>query len=233
MRTPVLLLAFALLTPRLAAAQDYQWTDERGSVHFASDPSEVPARFRENAVRDALKREQSKPAAPAAAAPESGSEIPAAPRYRDPRQISPEQMQRKIDSNRIGRQAEQDAAAARAHQKAIDDQEEAQRDQRAAQRQKEKDDEGRPAPREGSHRECWNVVYSDGSKGRECRDMENGDRLLARHDRAREKALDKLGVTEEEAAKDPELQKKLDKLTNKNIERAMKSGDAEDDDSDD
>lgn len=48
-------LGFLLLSTcaRLAGAQTYVWTDERGVVHAASDPSEVPAKQREKAVRDA------------------------------------------------------------------------------------------------------------------------------------------------------------------------------------
>jgi len=65
-----LLLACA----RLAAAQTYIWTDERGVVHAAADPSEVPAKYRQRAVENASKsrpevkivpQDQQVPAAPA------------------------------------------------------------------------------------------------------------------------------------------------------------------------
>jgi hypothetical protein len=68
---------------RLAGAQTYVWTDARGVVHAASDPSEVPAAQREKAMRDAVGRrdrvtiapagEDAVPAAPAAPAPPSTS----------------------------------------------------------------------------------------------------------------------------------------------------------------
>ena len=44
---------------RVAGAQTYVWTDERGVVHAASDPSEVPASQREKAIRNAEGRRDS------------------------------------------------------------------------------------------------------------------------------------------------------------------------------
>ncbi len=67
-------LGFLLLAgcARLAGAQTYVWTDERGVVHAASDPSEVPASQREKAIRNAEGRpnirispDPTPPAAPA------------------------------------------------------------------------------------------------------------------------------------------------------------------------
>lgn len=72
-------LGLLLLTScaRLAAAQTYVWTDERGVVHAASDPSEVPANQREKAIRNAEGRRDSvtispEPTPPAAPAGDSG-----------------------------------------------------------------------------------------------------------------------------------------------------------------
>jgi hypothetical protein len=79
-------LGFSLLTAcaRLAHAQTYIWTDERGVVHAASDPGEVPANQREKAMRDAIGRKSSvtigpaddgsAPAVPAAPAPSAAPE---------------------------------------------------------------------------------------------------------------------------------------------------------------
>lgn len=58
---------------RLAAAQTYVWTDDRGVVHAAADPSEVPAKYREKSVQNASK---SRPALKVV--PEDP--VPAAPR---------------------------------------------------------------------------------------------------------------------------------------------------------
>jgi uncharacterized protein DUF4124 len=75
---------------RLAAAQTYIWTDERGVVHAAADPSEVPAQYRQKAVENASKArpavkivpEESVPAAPAppTASQKAQKNAPAEPR---------------------------------------------------------------------------------------------------------------------------------------------------------
>lgn len=69
-------LGFFLLATcaRVAGAQTYVWTDERGVVHAASDPSEVPASQRQKAIRNAegrrdsvtISQDATPPAAPAA-----------------------------------------------------------------------------------------------------------------------------------------------------------------------
>jgi len=73
----VCLCGFLLVAcARFAGAQTYIWTDERGVVHAAADPSEVPAKYRQKAVRDASRTrpevkivpDEQVPAAPAAAA---------------------------------------------------------------------------------------------------------------------------------------------------------------------
>ncbi|HKC50600.1 MAG TPA: hypothetical protein VKF60_07385 [Myxococcota bacterium] len=81
-------LGFFLVTAcaRLAAAQTYVWTDDHGVVHAASDPSEVPAKQREKAMRDAIGRrsgvtitptdDDAVPAAPSPVAPESPRRAP-------------------------------------------------------------------------------------------------------------------------------------------------------------
>ncbi|MFI5316036.1 MAG: hypothetical protein ACHQ6T_10050 [Myxococcota bacterium] len=68
----VLLLAACA---RVASAQTYIWTDERGVVHAAADPSEVPASQREKAVRDAS---NARPAVKVI--PEEDAPVPASPR---------------------------------------------------------------------------------------------------------------------------------------------------------
>jgi hypothetical protein len=73
---------------RLAAAQTYIWTDERGVVHAAADPSEVPAKYRQKAVENASKAPpevkivpQDPEQVPAAPAPRASQKnAPAAPR---------------------------------------------------------------------------------------------------------------------------------------------------------
>lgn len=86
-------LGVLLLTAcaRLAGAQTYIWTDERGVVHAAADPSEVPASQREKSIRDAANRrpavtsdsEEAQPPAPVPAAKPrhaaTKDEAPAAP----------------------------------------------------------------------------------------------------------------------------------------------------------
>jgi len=65
-----LLLVLLLLYPLSAAAETYQWTDERGTVNFAEDLGKVPKKYRKKAKL--LGSEDAEPAAPAAVtAPES------------------------------------------------------------------------------------------------------------------------------------------------------------------
>lgn len=44
-----LLLLLLLLYPMTAAAETYQWTDERGTVNFAEDLGKVPKKYRKKA----------------------------------------------------------------------------------------------------------------------------------------------------------------------------------------
>lgn len=46
-----LLLLLLLLYPLSAAAETYQWTDERGTVNFADDLGKVPKKFHKKAKR--------------------------------------------------------------------------------------------------------------------------------------------------------------------------------------
>jgi hypothetical protein len=223
-------LALVLLAP-VARAQDYKWTDANGVVHFASDPSEVPGPYRQKAVSDALKREQATkaaPTAPAAPAPESD-----APRqFTDPRQITPEQTQRKVQSGRIEREADQEAAkaASRRREAEKEDEKEQKRDAKR-ERDEEAQAQGHAVVPEGFHKECLNQFDKSGLQI--CHLVEDQDRSGDRMDAAREKAKDELGVTDEEAAKDPELRKQLDKRVMKEYNRTTpnpyKQGDGDED----
>lgn len=46
-----LLVLLLLLYPLTAAAETYQWTDERGTVNFAEDLGKVPKKYRKKAKR--------------------------------------------------------------------------------------------------------------------------------------------------------------------------------------
>ncbi|HTO69845.1 MAG TPA: hypothetical protein VMR31_08295 [Myxococcota bacterium] len=72
------LLALAGLS-RAAAAQTYVWTDERGVVHAAADPSEVPAQYRQKAVDNAQVQRPTM-----TVVPEAGGAPPASPMPVDP-----------------------------------------------------------------------------------------------------------------------------------------------------
>jgi len=69
-----LLLVLLLLYPLSAAAETYQWTDERGTVNFSEDLGKVPKKFRKKAKK--LGSEDAAPATtaaePAAAPPKAG-----------------------------------------------------------------------------------------------------------------------------------------------------------------
>jgi hypothetical protein len=64
-----------LACARVASAQTYVWTDERGVVHAAADPSEVPPQYRAKSVRDA-----SSASSRVKVVPEESAPVPAAPR---------------------------------------------------------------------------------------------------------------------------------------------------------
>lgn len=66
-----MLLVLLLLYPLSAAAETYQWTDERGTVNFAEDLGKVPKKFRKKAKL--LGSEEAEPAPPAAAEPEAAT----------------------------------------------------------------------------------------------------------------------------------------------------------------
>lgn len=59
-----LLLVLLLLYPLSAAAETYQWTDERGTVNFSEDLGKVPKKFRKKAKK--LGSEDAAPATTAA-----------------------------------------------------------------------------------------------------------------------------------------------------------------------
>jgi Domain of unknown function (DUF4124) len=71
---------------RLAAAQTYIWTDERGVVHAAADPSEVPAKYRQKAVENASK---SRPEVKIVPQDSQVPEVPAAPAPRGAQKNAP------------------------------------------------------------------------------------------------------------------------------------------------
>jgi hypothetical protein len=94
---------------RVAGAQTYVWTDERGVVHAASDPSEVPASQRAKAIRDAEGRRDSVTISPdptPPAAPDSsnmGTGLDVEPEVTPDRAAEPEvePKQKRLNPNKL------------------------------------------------------------------------------------------------------------------------------------
>ena len=84
-RLGLFILAGLVMSSALAAGQEaYRWVDEKGTIHFADDPSQVPEKYLDQVQKKKFQQEPSAPAAPAPpaggrAAPPSVSKQPATP----------------------------------------------------------------------------------------------------------------------------------------------------------
>lgn len=196
----VSLTLFALSTP--VAAQEYTWTDERGNVHMASDPSEIPARYRNSAVHaggadsSRVRIVPMEPAAAPKAADKTAGKTP------DPR--------RREAAERTKRWNEEREASLRA-KSARDDEErrEAARERREAFAENPPDSSSPDAQRTRGFRKVCDRVDSDGNT--ECRLEENEERAAQRMQDAYDKAYDDLGVDEQDVRDDPGLRREIER----------------------
>jgi len=67
-RTMLFILVGMITLPLIAGAQEiYQWVDEKGTVHFADDPGQIPERYQDQVIK---KKAPVEPASPSKKVPE-------------------------------------------------------------------------------------------------------------------------------------------------------------------
>jgi hypothetical protein len=193
-----------------ASAQTYVWTDERGVVHAAADPSEVPAPYRQKSIENAQVQRPTMTVVPDDAPPAA-----AAPMHVEP-----------------------DAAAPAPHHRAAPPDPSP---QAAAANPDDPDPRTRKLGKPDPGFE-WHCLTDPEGGPPKCTQEEKKYDKRARRADARAKAEAALGATPEAEASDPDLQRKVDKLAEKEFNKttptpthgaAKKSddeGDAEDQD---
>ena len=188
------LAAFALA--RDAGAQTYVWTDERGVVHAAAEPEEVPAKYRAKAVQDAQRSRSNlnvlPPPEPAAPEPGSADEATA------PAPMKPGHRPKHAEPAKSGTP---DDAAAKDAPPAEDEEPPKQKGL------------GEPAP--GFE---WNCTPDpDGGKPK-CEQFEKKSSKRSRRASARAEARKQLGV-DADTEYDPELEEQLQRRAEKEYEK--------------
>lgn len=231
-------LGVLLLTAcaRLAGAQTYVWTDERGVVHAASDPSEVPADKRAKAIRDAANRRpvatpdtqasDSQPAAPVAPAAKHRAhrdETPAAPTRSyegdDPAETS---------GGGVGIDAKPEVTPPPEPKRAP-------KDAKEEPEPKKFSGKGLPPPDPGFE---WHCATDPEGGPPKCEQFEKKSSKRARRAEAREKARDELGVEGTDEF-DPDVAKRVNERAEQEFKKTTpvaktkapkRSEDGEDDD---
>jgi hypothetical protein len=198
-------LGVLLLTAcaRLAGAQTYVWTDERGVVHAASDPSEVPENQRAKAIRDAANRR------PAATSDSQASDSPAP--VVPPRQHRSSAAKDEAPAAPTRSYEGDDPAETAGGGVGLDAKPEetpAPEPKRAAQEEPEakKLTKGLPPPDEGFE---WHCATDPEGGPPKCEQFEKKSSKRARRAEAREKAREALGVEGTDEF-DPEVAKRVD-----------------------
>ena len=173
---------------RPVSAQTYVWTDERGVVHAAADPSEVPAQYRQKSVENAQVQRPTMTvvpddAAPAAAAPTQMDPAPApapVPHHHavaappDPQKVAPNPDDPDPRTRKLGK------------------------------------------PDPGFE---WHCLTDPEGGPPKCTQEEKKYDKRARRADARARAEAQLGATPEAEAADPDLQRKVDKLAEKEFNK--------------
>jgi uncharacterized protein DUF4124 len=178
---------------RLAAAQTYIWTDDRGVVHAAADPSEVPAQYRQKALENASKASPGVKIVPDATVPAApmrpqsdpvdesnngGTSLSANP-HTAPRPPAEPPAKVKTTPNGPGPY-------------------------------------GLPPADDGFE---WHCASDPEGGAPHCQQLEKKNVKRARREEARTKARKDLGVTEQDEF-DPEVQKQVDKRAAQEFERS-------------
>ncbi|HTO53640.1 MAG TPA: DUF4124 domain-containing protein [Myxococcota bacterium] len=186
-----LCVGFLLLgCARLASAQTYIWTDERGVVHAAADPSEVPAQYRQKAVQNAAKGSPGVKIVPDA-------NVPAAPQTHSSDPL--EQSNNGGTSLSANPHANPQPADPPAKPKASG----------------KSGPYGLPPADEGFE---WHCAADPEGGAPHCEQLEKKNAKRARREQAREKARKELGVGPTDEF-DPEVQKQVDKRAAEEFDR--------------
>jgi len=196
---PCVALLALVAAARGARAQTYVWTDERGVVHAAAEPSEVPEKYRAKSVHDAERPRSNvtvlPPPEPAAA---DTPDDPLAPAPMKP-----------------GKKPEHVPAPKAAETPAPDD---------APQAKGVSDDEvpkpkGLPAPAEGFEWSC--TADPDGGKPK-CEQFEKRSSKRARHAAARDEARKQMGIDPDAESNDPDVKAEMQRRADKEFEKTTK-----------
>jgi hypothetical protein len=198
----------------LCRAQEYSWIDENGHMHIASDPSEIPAKFRQKAVEDALKASGRVEIVPVEKA-KPGDKATVGPRK--PTQLTPEQARIKKEYEDLMWEERQQKVNSQQYLPRDKDAEDEAAEEKRAKREEREEETGKKEVPEGFQMECQ---HNERARGPDCRLVETQDSMSRRHRDAYEKALDDLGVSESQLAKDPDLKKEVGKQTEKNFQRS-------------
>jgi hypothetical protein len=186
----VLILAGAA---RSARAQTYVWTDERGVVHAAAEPSEVPDRYRAKAVKDAERPRSNVTVLPPPdppAAPENDDPTAPAPMLPGKKPAHAAQPKPEVPAEDAApKPAEPDEAAAKK--------------------------KGLPEPAPGFEWSC--TADPEGGKPK-CEQFEKRASKRARHAAARAEARKQLGA-DPDAENDPEMRDELQRRADKEYEK--------------
>ena len=189
-----------LSVARSAAAQTYVWTDERGVVHAAAEPGEVPAKYRAKAVQDAQRPHSNVTVLPP-------PETPAAPDTEaDPTAPAPMKPGHKPQFAPPPKPAEPGPEATPTPPPDEDE--------------PKKKGLGEPAP--GFEWHC--TPDPDGGKPK-CEQFEKRSSKRARHAAARAEARKQLGV-DPDAENDPDVQGELQRRADKEYEKSTQKPDA-------
>ena len=214
---PCLALLALVASARGARAQTYIWTDERGVVHAASEPSEVPEKYRAKSVRDAQRPRSNvtvlapdEPAAPAESdAP--NAEAPMKP-GKKPEHLPPPKAATPAPAPTEGAPPPQAAASGDETPKP----------------------KGLPAPAEGFEWSC--TADPDGGKPK-CEQFEKRSSKRQRHAAARAEARKQMGVDPDEE-NDPDVKAEMQRRADKEYEKTTtkppapaRSNDGDDSDS--
>ncbi|HTO53879.1 MAG TPA: hypothetical protein VMR50_10875 [Myxococcota bacterium] len=209
-------LWIALCLAPVTRAQGYSWIDEHGSMHVASDPSEIPPRFRKQAV-DASENASNRVRIVPMEKP-----APKTPYYK----LSPEQKKQQDAIKAEIAHQDQEARDRKISeewrersQEERTQKQDAEREASRQEREKESEETGRTPGPEGFKpgHNCW---WDYKTQRNVCNTEEENWHQEKRMDDARKKASEELGIDEDDAAKDPELAKKLEDRT---IKRYLKS----------
>ena len=194
---PCLALLALVAASRGARAQTYIWTDERGVVHAAADPGEVPEKYRAKSVHDAQRPRSNvtvlqpdEPETPAAAETPN-AEAPMKPgkkpEFAPPKAAAP---------------APEEAAPQAAAPPADD-----------APKPK-----GLPAPAEGFEWSC--TADPDGGKPK-CEQFEKRSSKRQRHAAARAEARKQMGIDPDQE-NDPDVKAEMQRRADKEYEKSTK-----------